>query len=56
MLFQALDIFKNDQWGEDTMTEQILYVGDRPEDEQAAKAAGVDFMWADEWRRTTAVP
>ena len=25
---------------------QTLYVGDRPEDEQAAKNAGVDFMWA----------
>jgi D-glycero-D-manno-heptose 1,7-bisphosphate phosphatase len=24
----------------------VLFVGDRPEDEQAAKAAGVDFMWA----------
>lgn len=24
----------------------VLYVGDRPEDEGAAKAAGVDFMWA----------
>lgn len=27
-----------------------LMVGDRPEDEQCAKTAGLDFMWADEWR------
>jgi D-glycero-D-manno-heptose 1,7-bisphosphate phosphatase len=25
---------------------QTLYIGDRPEDEQAAADAGVDFMWA----------
>ncbi len=30
--------------------EEILFVGDRPEDEQAAAAAGVRFMWADAWR------
>lgn len=29
---------------------ECWYVGDRPEDEQAAAAAGVDFMWADIWR------
>lgn len=28
----------------------ILYVGDRPEDEAAAQAANVPFMWADVWR------
>lgn len=27
-----------------------LMVGDRPEDEQCARAAGLDFMWAAEWR------
>lgn len=27
-----------------------LAVGDRPEDEQAAAAAGVPFQWADKWR------
>lgn len=27
-----------------------LMVGDRPEDEQCAKAAGLDFVWAAEWR------
>lgn len=29
-----------------------LMVGDRPEDEQAAKAAGLDFQWAADWRAT----
>jgi len=29
--------------------EDVLYVGDRPEDEQAAQAAACDFMWADEF-------
>lgn len=27
-----------------------LMVGDRPEDEQCAKLAGLDFMWAADWR------
>ncbi|MEQ8465386.1 HAD-IIIA family hydrolase [Coleofasciculus sp. E1-EBD-02] len=26
-----------------------LYVGDRPEDEQAAQRAGVSFQWAEDW-------
>jgi D-glycero-D-manno-heptose 1,7-bisphosphate phosphatase len=25
-------------------------VGDRPEDEECARLAGVDFMWAADWR------
>lgn len=29
--------------------QEILYVGDRSEDEQAGAAAGVRFMWAEEW-------
>ena len=29
--------------------DQKLMVGDRPEDQGAAKAAGFDFMWAHEW-------
>jgi D-glycero-D-manno-heptose 1,7-bisphosphate phosphatase len=29
---------------------RVLFVGDRDEDEQAAKAANVPFQWADEWR------
>lgn len=28
----------------------ILFIGDRPEDEQAAANAGIPFMWAHEWR------
>jgi D-glycero-D-manno-heptose 1,7-bisphosphate phosphatase len=33
----------------DILPEDTLMVGDRPEDEQAAKAAGVDFIHADEY-------
>lgn len=33
-----------------------LFVGDRPEDEACAAALGVEFMWAHEWRATTAPP
>ncbi|MBE9039344.1 HAD-IIIA family hydrolase [Oscillatoriales cyanobacterium LEGE 11467] len=29
--------------------------GDRPEDEAAAMAAGVTFLWADVWRKSTSV-
>jgi len=29
----------------------ILFVGDRPEDQGAAANAKVNFMWADEWRK-----
>jgi D-glycero-D-manno-heptose 1,7-bisphosphate phosphatase len=28
-----------------------VFIGDRPEDEQAARAAGVDFVWAQEFFR-----
>lgn len=31
---------------------EFLYVGDRPEDEQAAAAANIPFMWAHDWRQT----
>lgn len=27
-----------------------LFVGDRPEDEECAKSAGLPFMWAKDWR------
>jgi D-glycero-D-manno-heptose 1,7-bisphosphate phosphatase len=30
-----------------------LFVGDRPEDEQCARSAGLDFEWAAEWRAGT---
>lgn len=30
---------------------QVLFVGDRPEDQVAAQAAGVEFMWAEDWRK-----
>lgn len=30
--------------------DKIWYVGDRDEDEQAAAAANINFMWADIWR------
>lgn len=33
-----------------TLAGECIYVGDRAEDEQAAAAAGVRFIWADEWR------
>lgn len=40
-------------WGGKLATNSIdecLYVGDRDEDEQAAAAANIPFMWAEEWR------
>lgn len=30
---------------------RCLYVGDRAEDEQAAESAGIDFVWAEDWRQ-----
>lgn len=30
--------------------EEILMVGDRAEDEQCAKNAGINFIWAEDWR------
>lgn len=46
MINLALKKFDTEGFG----AEELLYVGDRPEDEQAALAAGVPFMWAHEWR------
>ena len=31
---------------------QVIFVGDRAEDEQAAANAGVEFIWAEDWRNT----
>ena len=33
-----------------------LMVGDRPEDEQCAKSAGLDFQWAKDWRALAGDP
>lgn len=33
-----------------------LMVGDRPEDEQCAKLAGLDFQWAKDWRALAGDP
>lgn len=33
-----------------------LFVGDRPEDEACAKAAGFDFQWAADWRARASLP
>ncbi len=43
MLMMAIDSL-------DKYPEQILYVGDRPEDKQAAMTAEINFLWADKWR------
>lgn len=40
MLQLAIDVHSPDE---------VMYVGDRPEDEGAAGAAGISFMWAEEW-------
>lgn len=39
-------------FGPSDMWEQVLMVGDRPEDELAAHNAGVPFMWAHHWRES----
>lgn len=41
------DVIRND-WAK--IKQQSLMIGDRPEDQQAAHAAGVPFTWAGEWR------
>jgi phosphoglycolate phosphatase-like HAD superfamily hydrolase len=33
--------------------EDCLYVGDRTEDRLSAKAASIQFMWADDWKNQT---
>jgi len=42
MLIEAMDDFEIDR-------QDTLYIGDRPEDDQSAKAAGIDFIHADEY-------
>ena len=41
MLLHAIDIYT---------PSEILFIGDRPEDEESAKAANIPFIWAHEWR------
>lgn len=36
--------------GENYPLSRMQMVGDRPEDEECARNAGIDFMWADQWR------
>ena len=43
MLKLAIEIHKPDK---------VLMIGDRPEDRQAASAAGVKFQHAENWRQT----
>ena len=43
----ATNPYGNTLWRGDV---EVLFVGDRPEDQGAAANAKVDFMWADEWR------
>lgn len=31
---------------------KMMYVGDRPEDEEAARNANIDFMWEKDWLKT----
>lgn len=37
----------------DANPKDCLMVGDRPEDKKAAEAAGVPFVWAEDWRTST---
>jgi D-glycero-D-manno-heptose 1,7-bisphosphate phosphatase len=46
MLFDAMRDF-------DSEPEETLFVGDRPEDEEAAAAAGCDFIWAKDFFDTS---
>ena len=46
MIFEAINSLRFSGENPDS----VLFIGDLPEDEQAAAAAGVRFQWADEWR------
>lgn len=50
----ALDVAQH--YGEFYPPYMALMVGDRPEDEECARIAGVDFMWAADWRAQVAHP
>lgn len=49
MLLAAIKNHSGDRFAGDEGN--YLYIGDRPEDEQAAAAAHIKFIWADVWRR-----
>ena len=51
MIHAVIDFCTNDGSGDSV---EILFVGDRPEDQQAATNAGVNFMWASDWLYSTA--
>lgn len=53
MIFSAI-IDSSEEFGLSHRSE-CLMVGDRPEDEKAAQAAGVPFQWAAEWRAQASV-
>lgn len=50
MLVQTVDDLHREHPGEQYPKSRMLMVGDRPEDEECARAAGVDFTWAADWR------
>lgn len=47
----ALDVAKRNRGWEIYPPYMSLFVGDRDEDKECARLAGIDFMWAEEWRR-----
>jgi D-glycero-D-manno-heptose 1,7-bisphosphate phosphatase len=47
MLLEALSLH-------DTMPEHAVFVGDRPEDSEAARAAGISYVWAPDYFSTAA--
>ena len=50
----ALDVAAH--FGEYYPPYMSLMVGDRPEDQECARLAGLDFQWATEWRALAATP
>lgn len=48
----ALEVAR--QYGEYYPPYMGLMVGDRPEDEECARLAGLDFQWASDWRKQAA--
>lgn len=50
LVFDGLHVLEQDHREEFYPPILARLVGDRPEDEECARRAGVKFMWADEWR------